>query len=289
MPSSQLSSSQLRASQLSSSQLRAMLVGAIATLLFTFVGASSAFSTSAQAAPQKKSDTAKPRVAVLYFDHIGNDSELRFLRKGLTQMLITDLSDGDDLVIVERTDLEMVIQELNLGKTKFISRRTANKIGRMLGAQYLITGSYNNFRGTLHITAKLIDVELTSVEGISRHGKVEAFLGLEQQLATELRTVLSTAAATKKSTRKMSKQARRTAQKRAQKRMLARKAAKDKRTAKAGQAGKSLSARTVSQYGRALDSIDKGNKTLAMKQLGELTKSNPDFALAADELKVLLR
>ncbi len=285
----------LASSQLPSlpSRLRVSLVGTIATLLFTLAFAASPFLASAEAAPKARNSKArnskarnsKPRVAVLYFDHLGNDAELRFLRKGLTQMLITDMSDGDDLVVVERTDLEMVIQELNLGKSKFISRRTANKIGRMLGAQYLITGSYNNFRGTLHITAKLIDVELTTVEGISRHGKVEAFLDLEQQLATELRTVLETVAATKTSSKRKSKQARRTAQKRA----LSRKAANEKRTAKSGQQTKSLSAKTVSQYGRALDSIDQGNKTLAMKQLGELTKSNPDFVLAADELKVLLR
>ncbi len=267
----------------SSPQLRT-----IATLLFTLAFAASSLLSSAEAAPKARNSKArnsKPRVAVLYFDHLGTDAELRFLRKGLTQMLITDLSDGDDLVVVERTDLEMVIQELNLGKSKFISRRTANKIGRMLGAQYLITGSYNNFRGTLHITAKLIDVELTTVEGISRHGNVEAFLNLEQQMATELRTVLASAAVTKNSSKRLSNQARRTAQQRA----LARKAANEKRLAKIAQQTKSLSAKTVSQYGRALDSIDQGNKTLAMKQLGELTKSNPDFVLAADELKVLLR
>lgn len=275
------------------SSLRFLLTTTIAALLIA--SGISLAPSEALAGPKvsaKKKDTAKPRVAVLYFDHIGQDAELNFLRKGLTQMLISDLSDGSDLVIVERTDLEMVMQELKLSQTKFISRRTANKIGKMLGAQYLITGSYNNFRGTLHLTAKVINVELSTVEGVVKHGKAEKFMELEHELAGGLRRKLAEAAAYTSSSKKARRaQARRNKRKSAAKSTTESKGPTNKATSKAqaarGQA--SLSAQTVSRYGKALDSIDKGDKKLALKELGELTKANPDFVLAADELKVLLR
>ena len=44
----------------------------------------------------------KPTVAILYFDYTGKDDELAMLRKGLAQMLISDLSALDAVQLVER-------------------------------------------------------------------------------------------------------------------------------------------------------------------------------------------
>ena len=48
-----------------------------------------------------------PAVAVLYFDYTGQNEQLTVLKKGLAQMLISDLETfADNCVIVERDRLE---------------------------------------------------------------------------------------------------------------------------------------------------------------------------------------
>src|SRR5687768_14231382 len=84
----------------------------------------------------------KPTVAVLYFDYQGKNEELALLKKGLAQMLISDLSASDAYVVVERDRLEDVLAELKLGQSKAVDAKTAAKIGKLLGARFLIMGGY---------------------------------------------------------------------------------------------------------------------------------------------------
>ncbi len=44
----------------------------------------------------------KPTVAVLYFDYDGKDDSMALLKKGLAQMLISDLSGQESIHLVER-------------------------------------------------------------------------------------------------------------------------------------------------------------------------------------------
>ncbi len=243
-------------------------------------GTSTLLATTVEARPiAKKRPPAvtKPRVAVLYFDDTnGEKSALPFLRKGLTQMLISDLTDGEALTIIERTDLEMVLKELKLGRTRHIDRSTANRIGKLLAAQYLIMGSYFEYKGTLHITGKVINVELGTIEGVSLHKSSAKFADLESDLSSKLRSSIRESMATKAEYRKERKRA-------ARRRKV--KGAPSIKTA----ALSPVSAKTVANFGKALDSIDRGDKTLAMKELKSITQSDPDFLPAANELKVLLR
>ena len=226
--------------------------------------------TQAQPVASKKAVAApsKARVAILYFDYSGNDEELSFLRKGLTQMLVTDLSQDANLILIERTDLEAVLAELELNKSKTIDRATAARIGKLLGAQYLITGGYFSFKGRMRVDAKIIDVEtgVTRGVGVSRHQ--DNFLALETELASKLATALA-----KINTSRSTTPAVKTSE------------LQSKRRGKS----KKVAARTVARYGKALDALDQGNKKVAMRELSLITSEAPDFKPAADDLKVLLR
>lgn len=211
---------------------------------------------------------AKARVAILYFDYSGNDEELSFLRKGLTQMLVTDLSEDPSLTLVERTDLEAVLKELELGTSKKLDRATAAKVGKLLGAQYLITGGYFSFKGRMRVDAKIIDVETGVTKGIGVSRDQDNFLDLETELASKLVIALGKANKIRASTPGVKTSN-----------------ATGKRRAKA----KKVAARTVARYGKALDALDHGNKELAMKELASITSDAPDFKPAAEDLKVLLR
>ncbi len=134
-----------------------------------------------------------PTVAILYFDYDGSSEEMGFLRKGLTQMLVSDLADVDTVDIVERVRLEDALRELKLNESRKIDQRSANRVGKLLGARYLVMGGYFDMRGTLRIDTRVVEVETGKiVASMGKHGKVEAFLDLESHLAGELRQVMLT-------------------------------------------------------------------------------------------------
>ncbi len=223
----------------------------------------------AQDVAKQEPGAHKPaRVAVLYFDYSGTDEDMGFLRKGLAQMLVTDLSESMELVLVERTDLEAVLKELELGTTKKIDRSSANKIGKLLGAQYLVTGGYFTFKNRMRVDAKIIDVETGVTKGIGVSKNPDNFLALESELAGKLLRGLIKANQSRTNT---------PTGKRAK--------AQNLHPAKA----KKLPATTVARYGRALDAIDQGDKKLALQELSAITSATPDFKPAAEDLRVLLR
>jgi TolB-like protein len=126
------------------------------------------------------------RVAVLYFDNAGNP-ELAMLRLGLAQMMISDLSGAQGIVVVERQRLNEVLAELELQTSAKVNPETAGQVGRILGAERLVLGSYFEFMGTLRVDARVVEVETGRVlhsGGVD--GKKEEFLRLEDRLVAEL-------------------------------------------------------------------------------------------------------
>ncbi len=81
-------------------------------------------------------------VAVSYFDNTSNDKTLEPLKKGIVEMLITDLSVSSELRLVERTRLNDVLKEIELQKSPYMDQSSAATLGKGLGAAYIVTGSY---------------------------------------------------------------------------------------------------------------------------------------------------
>ena len=81
-------------------------------------------------------------VAVLYFYNLTENSRWNPLQKGLAEMMITDLSQIEQLQVVERLRLQKLIEELNLGVTGMLEEARSPQIGKILGARTLVKGSY---------------------------------------------------------------------------------------------------------------------------------------------------
>ena len=114
-----------------------------------------------------KNIDSRKRLAVLYFDNTSKNKKLAPLRKALADMLISDISGINSMNVVEREKLEDIIRELNLSKTKYIDRKSALKIGRMLSAKYIMIGSFLDppIDGLpLRVDAKIIDVETSEIK-----------------------------------------------------------------------------------------------------------------------------
>jgi len=101
-------------------------------------------------------DLGKFPVAIGEFD---NSSSRKGMEKRLKAFVITELSAIDDpfLRIVERENLEMVLEEQRMNLSGIVDESTAVEVGNLLGAKAIITGtliSYNEKAGKLRVNEK---------------------------------------------------------------------------------------------------------------------------------------
>jgi len=126
-------------------------------------------------------------VAVAPFANRSNTTEYEELARGLADMLMTDLSVSKDLRLVERERLDALVAELKLNKTKLVDKKTAQKMGKLIGAELVVTGALTSLAPNLRIDARLVSVESGEVMATAKaSGPIQDFFKVEAQLAREL-------------------------------------------------------------------------------------------------------
>jgi tetratricopeptide (TPR) repeat protein len=100
-------------------------------------------------------------VAVLYFMSMSDDQKWQPLRKGIAEMIISDLSQADDLKVVERLRLNYLLEELNLSETAVTEESIAPRLGKLFGVRNLVKGSF----------IVLPDLKMTLDAGVYRVGR----------------------------------------------------------------------------------------------------------------------
>lgn len=117
-----------------------------------------------------------PVVAVADFT---NDSGAGWWRGGvgsdLAGMLTNELSSTGDFRVVERQKLQNVLEEQNLAASGRVAPHSGPKIGKLTGAQYLVTGTVSAYEENTSSTGGGL-----SFRGIGIGGKhTEAYLAID--------------------------------------------------------------------------------------------------------------
>lgn len=90
--------------------------------------------------------------------------ELEPYRAGLTDMFITKFKElMPEMNVIERTKLDNIMAEHQLSEMGAVDPETAQKIGRLLGAQTLYYGSFTTFGKQMCLDARLVRVETGEV------------------------------------------------------------------------------------------------------------------------------
>ena len=105
----------------------------------------------------------KPIVSVFYFDNNTGDASLDVLQKGFADMMVTDLSTVDALQLVEREKLQAIIDEQKLQRSRYFDPKTAVKLGKLVGAQYAVSGSFQAMEPQLRIDIKMFELQTGKV------------------------------------------------------------------------------------------------------------------------------
>jgi TolB-like protein len=211
-----------------------------------------------------RAQAAKPTVAIMYFNNnvITKDArDYDGLSKGLPDFLITEMSSNSAIRVVERDQVQKLLDEQKLVGDGQVDRQSAVTVGKLLGAQHMIFGGFMaDPKGNFRIDARAVNVETGALEFTDRvQDRSENVLGLITQLANRLNAGLKLPAASM-------------------------------RTGDAGsrvgpqQAGAptptKLPMRAAVLYGKALDMADRGDKARAVELFGAVLKEFPDYAPA---------
>jgi hypothetical protein len=93
------------------------------------------------------SPPAPKRVAVVPFEDLSGTSDLKWLSKGVAVTITSDLRRLPGLLILERAQLEAALSEVRLAQTGVVDEKTAAAAGRLIGADLLILGEYQEYGG----------------------------------------------------------------------------------------------------------------------------------------------
>ena len=208
---------------------------------------------------ERTKDKNAKRIAIIYFDNSGGDPAMNALKKGLADMMITDLSNIRMLNIVERDKLEAILKEQKLNNSKEFDAGTASKVGKLLGAQIILTGSYFDMFGSIRVDARFIDVETGQIlksDGVE--GQTTSFFKLQKQLSWKIIKNLDT---------KITDD--------------------EKKEIEQNEKSKALSLGDMNEYSKALDLFDNGKKKEALTIANKIEKKYPEFLPVKNLIKKL--
>ncbi|HKC40935.1 MAG TPA: CsgG/HfaB family protein [Gemmatimonadales bacterium] len=118
------------------------------------------------AAQQRGQDT-RPGIAVLPFNNGGSYGQQKedfdALERGIAGMMISELEANAAARVVERQEIQKLIDEQNLGAQGRVDAATAAKIGKLVGARYMVMGTFVDFYGDFRIDVRLINTETSEI------------------------------------------------------------------------------------------------------------------------------
>jgi TolB-like protein len=104
-------------------------------------------------------------LAVLDFENnsLTKVTEMAPLSKGLPTIMITEFQKLPQFKMVERAQLQKILDEMKLGQSGLLDEQSVQQVGKLLGARDLLLGSYMlMLDGKLRLDVRIVEVE-TSV------------------------------------------------------------------------------------------------------------------------------
>ncbi len=107
-------------------------------------------------------------LAVWDFDNnslgsVGAIEAMEPYRRILPEALMAQLADLPGLRLVERIRLRELLDELKLGSSELADRDTRLRVGRLLGARYMMFGDYLALGPVMRVDVRLVDSETSRI------------------------------------------------------------------------------------------------------------------------------
>jgi len=151
-------------------------------------------SMAAAVAAQAQQGATQPTVAIMYFNNgsLVDHDDYEPMRKGMADILITELQTNPRIRVIERDALQKLLDEQKLAEDKRTDPETSVRIGKLLGAQHMILGGFFiDKKGRLRLDARAVNVETSQIEHVeSTSGNADDVLDVIADLAKRLNSGL---------------------------------------------------------------------------------------------------
>jgi serine/threonine protein kinase/tetratricopeptide (TPR) repeat protein len=107
-------------------------------------------------------------IAIMYFENLAQQDDPQRLGEIITNLLITNLSQSENLKVVSSQRLYDILKGKGREGVKVIDRTTATEIARTAGAKWMMLGSVLQVEPHLVITSQLVDVATGNIEKSQR-------------------------------------------------------------------------------------------------------------------------
>jgi len=131
-------------------------------------------------------------VAVFPFLYGGADPNLRPLGRALAELLVTDLGQTDRLRVLERTRVQLLLDEIALGESDRTDPATVARSGQLLGAGRVVLGNIGDQGDLLQLQGMVVPVVQAGAalpaipEPLSERERLEQFFDAQKRLVLGL-------------------------------------------------------------------------------------------------------
>jgi TolB-like protein len=104
-------------------------------------------------------DKKIPRIAVFDFDDTNAAAKNEGYGEAISGMLMTELINGKIFYVIERNEIERMMNEMAFQVSGAVDTKTAKQIGEILGVDILVFGTVAKFGSLVETDIRLIDTE----------------------------------------------------------------------------------------------------------------------------------
>ena len=129
------------------------------------------------------SPSGKPSVAVLYFENNTGDASLDWMRTGLADMMVTDLSQSSAFEVLGTDRVYQILQELKRQDDRAISADVVKAIAGRAAVDTVLIGSYVKAGDTIRISARLQEAQsgrIVKSERVDGQGEASLFTLIDE-------------------------------------------------------------------------------------------------------------
>jgi eukaryotic-like serine/threonine-protein kinase len=127
-----------------------------------------------------------PAVAVMGFDNITKVAEDEWLGVGIAETVAADLRAVEGLTVIARERIHEVLRKL-AGEGEADEQVLAARLGRELGARWVLAGGFQRLGDRVRVTARLTDVAAGSVvRTVKIDGGMDEIFSVQDRIVSEL-------------------------------------------------------------------------------------------------------
>jgi len=130
---------------------------------------------------------AETVIGVTAFNNLSKNSQLNWLEVGIADSVSFKLRNVQNYIVIDRTNVDKVLNEINLGQSGFIDEKTAKQAGKALNADILVVGNFQVYGKNVRIFAKLVEVESHKIiKQVQATGTMDDIFALQDQIALNI-------------------------------------------------------------------------------------------------------